>query len=93
MGSISDNKSGGAYAYRMSKAALNMMSKSLAVDLQREGIISVVINSGWVKTDMGGASAPTPVEESVAAILGEIDRATLDDSGEFLNWKGNRYPW
>ena len=42
---------------------------------------------------MGGASAPTPVAESVAGILREVDRATLADSGEFLNWKGNRYPW
>ena len=93
MGSIDDNKSGGAYAYRMSKAALNMMSRSLAVDLRGEGIVSVVINPGWVKTDMGGSSAPTPVEESVAGILREVDRATLADSGEFLNWKGDRYPW
>lgn len=93
MGSIEDNKSGGAYAYRMAKVALNMMSRSLSVDLRAEGIVSVVINPGWVKTDMGGASAPTPVADSVAGILREVDRATLADSGEFLNWKGNRYPW
>lgn len=91
MGSIADNTSGGYYAYRMSKAALNMASRCLAVDLKSEGIISVVINPGWVQTDMGGASAPTPVDESVHGILREIDRATLADSGEFLNWKGNRY--
>lgn len=93
MGSIGDNASGGYYAYRMSKAALNMMSRSLAVDLRGEGIASYVINPGWVQTDMGGASAPTPVDESVRCILREIDRATLADSGEFLNYKGNRYPW
>jgi len=93
MGSITDNTSGGYYAYRMSKAALNMMSRSLAVDLRPEGITSVVINPGWVQTDMGGASAPTPVDESVRGILRVIDGATLADSGEFLNWKGNRYPW
>lgn len=93
MGSISDNASGGSYAYRMSKVALNMMSKSLAVDLRPEGIISVVINPGWVQTEMGGASAPTPVDESVRGILRVIDGTTLADSGEFLNWKGNRYPW
>jgi NAD(P)-dependent dehydrogenase (short-subunit alcohol dehydrogenase family) len=93
MGSISDNTSGGYYAYRMSKAALNMMSRSLAVDLRGEGIASYVINPGWVQTDMGGRSAPTPVEESVRGILNEIDRATLADSGEFLNWRGNRYAW
>jgi NAD(P)-dependent dehydrogenase (short-subunit alcohol dehydrogenase family) len=93
MGSIGDNKSGGAYAYRMSKVALNMMSRSLSVDLRPDGITSVVINPGWVKTDMGGSSAPTPVEESVTGILREVDNVTIADSGEFLNWKGNRYPW
>lgn len=93
MGSIGDNTRGGFYAYRMSKAALNMMSRSLAVDLRGEGIVSVVIDPGWVQTDMGGPSAPTPVADSVRGILREIDRVTLADSGEFLNWKGNRYPW
>lgn len=93
MGSISDNTSGGYYSYRMSKAALNMMSRSLAVDLKAEGIASYVINPGWVQTDMGGANAPTPVADSVRGILREVDRATLADSGEFLNWKGNRYAW
>jgi len=93
MGSITDNTSGGYYAYRMSKAALNMMSRSLAVDLRGEGITSVVINPGWVQTDMGGPGAPTPVADSVRAILREVDRATLADSGEFLNWRGNRCAW
>ena len=93
MGSIGDNTSGGFYAYRMSKAALNMMSRSLAIDLRREGITSVVINPGWVQTDMGGPGATTPVADSVRAILGEVDRATLADSGEFLNWRGNRLVW
>lgn len=93
MGSIADNKSGGSYAYRMSKAALNMMSKSLAVDLRGDGITSIVINPGWVQTDMGGPSATTPVADSVGSMLREVDGATLADSGEFLNWKGGRYPW
>ncbi len=93
MGSITDNTTGGYYAYRMSKAALNMMSRSLAVDLEPEGITSVVINPGWVQTDMGGKGAPTPVADSVRGILREVDRATLADSGEFLNWKGDRYAW
>jgi NAD(P)-dependent dehydrogenase (short-subunit alcohol dehydrogenase family) len=93
MGSIGDNGSGGSYAYRMSKVALNMMSKSLAVDLRGEGIVSVVINPGWVQTDMGGARATISVEESVKHILARIDETTLEQSGEFLNWKGNRYPW
>ncbi|HEU0030285.1 MAG TPA: SDR family oxidoreductase [Kofleriaceae bacterium] len=93
MGSIEDNGTGGFYAYRMSKAALNMMSRSLAVDLRPEGIASYVINPGWVQTDMGGAGAPTPVDVAVRAILREIDKATLADSGAFLDYKGGRYPW
>ncbi len=93
MGSIGDNSNGGYYAYRMSKAALNMMSRSLSVDLRREGITSVVINPGWVQTDMGGAGAPTTVVDSVKGILQQTDAATLADSGEFLNWKGGRLLW
>ncbi|MDQ3335415.1 MAG: SDR family oxidoreductase [Myxococcota bacterium] len=93
MGSIADNQRGESYGYRMSKAALNMMSKSLAVDLRGEGIVSFVINPGWVKTDLGGTSAPTPVGDSARGILARIDEATLETSGSFLNWSGGTYPW
>ena len=93
MGSLADNKSGGSYGYRMSKAALNMMSVTLAVDLRAEGIASYVINPGWVQTDMGGASAPLTVTQSVEGIVREIERATFADTGAFLNWNGHRYPW
>lgn len=94
MGSITDNGSGGAYAYRMSKAALNMASRSLAADLRAEGIVSVAINPGWVKTDMGGPSAQTSVTESAQGILARIDELTLADSGEFLDFKaGKRWPF
>lgn len=93
MASIADNTSGGAYAYRMAKAALNMASRSMAHDLRGEGIVSVVINPGWVKTDMGGPSAPTPVEDSVRGILARIDALRLEDSGSFLDWKGGTWPW
>jgi NAD(P)-dependent dehydrogenase (short-subunit alcohol dehydrogenase family) len=55
MGSIADNSSGGRYAYRSSKAAVNSVMKSLAVDLAARGITCIVLNPGWVRTDMGGA--------------------------------------
>ena len=93
MGSIADNQRGESYGYRMSKAALNMMSKSLSIDLRGDGIISFVINPGWVQTDMGGTSAPTPVADSAAGILARIDAATLETSGTFQNWNGGTYPW
>lgn len=93
MGSIADNTSGGFYSYRMAKAALNMASRSLANDLKREGIASAVINPGWVKTDMGGAGASTPVADSVMAILARLGELTLETSGSFMNWRGGTYPW
>lgn len=93
MGSIKDNTSGGSYAYRMSKAALNMASRSMAVDLRDRSVISVVFNPGWVKTDMGGRSAPLAVEDSVSALVARIDALTMKDSGRFLNWRGEDYEW
>ena len=53
MGSIGDNSSGGAFAYRSSKAAVNMVMRSLAIDLAPRGITCVVVNPGWVRTDTG----------------------------------------
>jgi NAD(P)-dependent dehydrogenase (short-subunit alcohol dehydrogenase family) len=93
MGSIGDNSSGGAYGYRMSKAALNMANRSMSVDLAARGICCVVVNPGWVQTDMGGRGAPTTVLDSVAAMLGLFDRLTLEDSGEFLDYRGGRFEW
>ena len=54
MGSVGDNGSGGAYAYRLSKAALNMVGKSVANDLRGRGVIAVLLHPGWVRTRMGG---------------------------------------
>jgi NAD(P)-dependent dehydrogenase (short-subunit alcohol dehydrogenase family) len=93
MGSIGDNGSGGFYAYRMSKAALNMAARSLANDLRRDDILSVVINPGWVRTDMGGPGATIDVDESVTSMLREIGALTLADTGTFRNWRGGTYPW
>jgi NAD(P)-dependent dehydrogenase (short-subunit alcohol dehydrogenase family) len=93
MGSIDDNTSGGWYGYRMAKAALNMATRSLAVDLKREQIACAVINPGWVQTDMGGPSAPTTVDDSVRGILAQLDKLSLANTGSFLNWKGGTYAW
>jgi NAD(P)-dependent dehydrogenase (short-subunit alcohol dehydrogenase family) len=53
MGSLA-NKSGGSIAYRSSKAAVNMAMRSAAIDLAPRGITCVLVNPGWVRTDMGG---------------------------------------
>lgn len=93
MGSITDNTSGGAYGYRMAKAALNMANKSMSVDLAGRGFVCVVMNPGWVQTDMGGPSAPTPVAESVRNMLRRIDALTPAENGRFLNHKAGEFPY
>ena len=93
MGSIDDNGSGGYYAYRASKAALNMANKSLAVDLAGADIIAVVLHPGWVKTDMGGPMARLTVKKSVHGMLQVVDGLTSGDSGRFLAWDGEEIPW
>ena len=93
MGSIADNTSGDAYAYRASKAALNMITRSLAVDLADEGIACVVLHPGWVQTDMGGAGAPVSVQDSVAGLLAVIDSLAIEHSGRFFDYLGQEVPW
>lgn len=91
MGSISDNSSGGYYAYRSSKSALNMINKSLSVD--HHWLTTVVIHPGWVQTRMGGPAATTPVEESVLGIWKVVKGLKHTDTGLFFDYRGNMLPW
>lgn len=93
MGSIDDNSSGGNYLYRSSKAAANMVVKSLAVDLKGKGITSVAFNPGWVKTDMGGPNAMISVEQSVSDMRKVISGLTSADTGKFIGNDGVVIPW
>jgi NAD(P)-dependent dehydrogenase (short-subunit alcohol dehydrogenase family) len=93
MGSIADNSSGGSYIYRTSKAALNMVAKSMAQDLRGRRMIVVVFHPGWVKTDMGGAHALIPPKVSVAGMRAKIAALTPADSGKFFNYDGQPLPW
>jgi len=93
IGSIGDNGSGGYLAYRTSKAALNMAVRTLAHDFSSRRIIAIVLNPGWVKTDMGGSAATRTPEDSVAAMRKVIDGLGPQDTGKFLNHSGEEYPW
>jgi NAD(P)-dependent dehydrogenase (short-subunit alcohol dehydrogenase family) len=93
MGSIADNSSGGHYVYRSSKAALNAVMKSMAIDLKARGIIAVILHPGWVQTDMGGPDALISVEQSVTAMRGILERLTVEDSGTFFDIDGSVLPW
>lgn len=93
MGSLTDNTSGGSIAYRTSKAAVNMAMRSVAADLAARGISCVVVNPGWVRTDMGGASATLRVEDSVGAMRRLFDGVRPSDSGKFFGHDGREHPW
>ncbi len=93
MGSIADNGSGGHYVYRSSKAALNAVMKSMAIDLRPRGITAVILHPGWVKTDMGGPNAQISVEQSVSGMLSILERLTPDDAGRFFDVNGGIIPW
>ena len=93
MGSIAENTSGGDYIYRTSKAALNMVTKSLAIDLADRGLTVVSLHPGWVKTDMGGEGATITPAESVSGMRQVIDGLSPAESGKFFRYDGSLLKW
>lgn len=93
MGSIADNGSGGAYGYRMSKAALNMAATSLAHDLAPAKVAVAILHPGMVSTEMIGGKGQIEPDEAAAGLLARIDELTLESSGGFWHQKGERLPW
>ena len=84
---------GGAYAYRMSKAAMNMAARVLAFDDAMTGITTVTLAPGWVRTDMGGPSANLAPEESASAMLAVIEKLDASASGRFYRYDGVEMDW
>ena len=93
MGSMADNTSGGSYGYRASKAAVNAVGKSLAVDLAPRGIAVLLLHPGYVATDMVGGKGDVQPGESAAGLMERIDELGIDDSGSFWHAKGDPLPW
>lgn len=92
-GSISRTKTGGNYAYRTGKAALNAAMRTLAVDVADRGITVVSIGPGHTRTDMGGEDAPYSAQDSVSKVRATIARLQFEDSGSFLARDGAHLPW
>jgi NAD(P)-dependent dehydrogenase (short-subunit alcohol dehydrogenase family) len=92
MGSIADNTSGSYYGYRMSKVALSMAGKSLAINLQPRQIAVAIIHPGLVSTAMTGHHG-IPAAESVRGILERVDRLNLQNSGTFWHANGEELSW
>jgi len=93
MGSIDDNTSGGSYAYRATKAALNAVMVSAAHDLRHLDIISLILHPGWVRTDMGGPNGEISVEQCGEMLCKILDNCTIADSGKFFDIDGTIIPW
>jgi NAD(P)-dependent dehydrogenase (short-subunit alcohol dehydrogenase family) len=92
MGSIDDNGSGGYYGYRMSKVALNMAGRSLAIDLRPRGIAVAILHPGMVATRMVGF-AGIPPEQAARGLLERIAELSLETSGRFRHANGEPLPW
>ena len=92
MGSIDDNSSGGYYGYRMSKTALNMAGRSLAIDLRPHGIAVAILHPGMVATRMVGFTGIPPAD-AARGLLARIDALTLESSGRFWHASGEELPW
>lgn len=93
LGSITNNELGHSHAYRTSKAALNMVTKGLSIDLAEAGITIISMAPGWVKTDLGGAAAHWEPSDSIKNQLQVIGGITAKDSGRFINLMGESVSW
>jgi NAD(P)-dependent dehydrogenase (short-subunit alcohol dehydrogenase family) len=91
VGSIADNGSGHYIAYRSSKTALNMITKTLSIDFPK--IPFLALHPGYVQTRMVGFSGDVTPEESVARMIKVINDLTLEKSGSFIHRDGHVLPW
>eukprot|EP00039_Didymoeca_costata_P023310 m.6665 g.6665 ORF g.6665 m.6665 type:complete len:247 (-) comp3565_c0_seq2:120-860(-) len=95
LGSIECN-TGGRVSYRVSKAAVNQLTKTLAMDIKDKGVAVAAVHPGWVQTDMGssgGRKPPVTTHDSVKGLLSVVDNMTIDNSGSFYNFDGSLLPW
>ena len=90
MGSIALNLTGGSYAYRSSKAGLNAIVKSLAIDLQHRGVLVLALHPGWAKTEHG---ARVDVDRSVSGMRAVIQRCSRHETGSFFAFNDTLLPW
>ena len=93
VGSIGSGPSGGNYAYRTSKTALNMAMVNAAHEVKGRGVAVAVVHPGWVQTDMGGTSAPVTIDQSIAGLRQVIAKVNLAETGHFYNYTGEELPW
>jgi NAD(P)-dependent dehydrogenase (short-subunit alcohol dehydrogenase family) len=96
-GSIADNTGGNFYAYRSSKAALNMIGKSMSVDLKEKGVLIAMIHPGMVATPGSGAEVGQPQvvepQEAAEKCWDVLMKTGIEDTGKFWHREGYEIPW
>lgn len=93
MGSIADNDSGGYYGYRASKAAVNAIGKSLAIDLKPRGIGVFLLHPGYVATDMVDGAGDISPEVAAQRLVAVLDGLDLSQTGSFWHSNGSALTW
>lgn len=93
MGSISLMSSTSGWLYRVSKAAANAALRAASLDLGPHGVVCVAFHPGWVRTEMGGASADIDAATSVAGMRRVLATANASQNGKFLNFNGEQLSW
>jgi NAD(P)-dependent dehydrogenase (short-subunit alcohol dehydrogenase family) len=93
MGSVTLNTDGSHELYRASKAALNSLSRGLWTELEGRGITLLNLHPGWVRTDMGGPSAPVSVEQSAHGLVEVIERERGRHHHAFVSFQGDELAW
>jgi NAD(P)-dependent dehydrogenase (short-subunit alcohol dehydrogenase family) len=93
LGSITNAEVGFSYAYCVSKAAVNMLSRLTHLELRKEGFTAIALDPGWNRTDMGGNDAPLDPKDTVRSMVGLLERLGPEDSGKYLRYDGEPVPW
>jgi len=93
LASIASRQRFGTPSYSISKAALNMAMRLLALELGPRGIGCVALHPGWVRTDMGGEQATLTVEQAVPPLIERIEQLSPEQYGGFFSADGSALPW
>ncbi|MGD8341236.1 MAG: SDR family NAD(P)-dependent oxidoreductase [Gammaproteobacteria bacterium] len=93
LSSIGNTWQAGRYAYRTSKAALNMLMRGVGAWLEPRDVTVVSVAPGWTRTELGGPHAHHGVEEAIQRVRALLERLTIDDSGSYWNYDGRHLPW
>ena len=93
VGSVDDNGSGKGYAYRASKAALNIVNKSMSIDLADLGVWCQLLHPGWVRTRMTEGRGLIDADESAAGLIKAMEGEYGPINGCWYDYKGDEIPW